>query len=310
MSVESGVRVGNWGRWGDDDERGALNLLTDDVVREARSAIKTGSVYALGLPIQRAGIPNMAAIRGVPQRLTLQNYDDAELLAAYGIPEGVGANEDMLVFASHTSTHMDALCHVFADNQIYNGHGHNGVKPFTGAARCGIEKAGAFATRGLMLDFPAVKGVEALEPGYTITVEDIEEAMEAHGVQVRPGDVVLTRTGWVETFLANGADNSEMTMPGVGGLLQAGIGIDAARYLADRDVVAVGADNTAVEVMPYAPEFMACHIELLVKRGIYLIEHMKLDELSRDRCYEFFFTVAPLPVTGATASPVNPIAIG
>lgn len=310
MTIEAQPDVTNWGRWGADDERGALNLLTEEVVRDAREAITTGRVYSLGLPIQRAGIPNMAGLRGTPQRLTLLNHDDAETFAAYGLPDDVGANEDVLSFASHTSTHMDALCHVYSKGEIYNGHSHDGVKPYTGASRCGIEKAGAFATRGVLIDVAAQKGVACLAPGYSITTDDVKETLQAQGVSLRAGDAVLIRTGWVEDFLASGGDSTAMQVLGVGPLHQPGLSLEAAKYLAEHDVVAVGADNTAVEVLPYEPEFMSVHIELLVKRGIHLIEHLKLDEVSNDKCFEFFFTVAPLLITGATASPINPVAVG
>jgi kynurenine formamidase len=94
-------------------------------------------------------------------------------------------------------------------------------------------------------------------------------------------------------------------------LEQPGIGLDVARTVADADPIVVGADNTAVEAQPFdRGAFLGAHVELLVRRGVYLLEHVKLDELAADRCYEFLFVVSPLRITGASASPVSPVAIG
>jgi kynurenine formamidase len=297
----STARETNWGRWGDDDERGAINLLTPDTVLAATQACKTGKTYTLGLPIQRTGVPNVE-YRGIPQRLTMINHADEEMFEPFGGEPGVGINEDMIMMASHTVTHMDALCHIYHDGAIYNGFKHDDMKAYTGAGRCGIEKAGGVVARGVLVDVAAYKGVDWLEAGYVITLEDFTGALEAQGSEIRPGDAVLVRTGWVEWFFANGAEMS---------LVQPGIGLDVARYLGERDPVVVGADNSAVEAQPFDREkFLGAHVELLVRRGIYLVEHLKLADLSQDGCREFLFMVSPLPVTGATASPVNPVAIG
>jgi len=301
-ATESGTtRDTNWGRWGDDDEIGARNLLTPELTLAALKVPTTGKVYTLGLPIQRAGVPNVE-YRGIPQRLTLVNHSDEEMYAAYGAQPGVGTNEDMLMMASHTVTHMDALCHVYHEGAIYNGFAHDDMKAYGGAQRCGIEKSGGIVTRGVLVDVARHKGVGWLDPGYCITLADFTDALAAQGTEVRAGDAVLIRTGWVEWFFANGAEMS---------LEQPGIGLDVATWLGERDVVVVGADNTAVEVQPFDRDaFLGAHVELLVRRGIHLVEHLKLDDLSADRCYEFLFSVSPLLVTGGTASPVSPVAVG
>jgi kynurenine formamidase len=126
--------------------------------------------------------------------------------------------------------------------------------------------------------------------------------MQAQGLNLQSGDAVIVRTGWFESFMVN-----EGEVPPE----QPGLGLQAARWLADADVVVVGADNTAVEAMPFDnDDFVTVHIELLVRRGIHLIEHLRLERLVADSCHEFLLVVAPLPLVGATASPVNPVAIG
>ncbi|MCW2767876.1 cyclase family protein [Nocardioides sp.] len=291
----------NWGRWGEEDERGSLNLLDESTTLAAVSIPKTGKLYQLGLPIQRTGIP-LVDYRGAPQRLSMVSHADEHMYEPYGGTPGVGCHEDVLVLASHTSTHMDALCHVYEGGKTYNGFGNDNMETFAGATRCGIDKAGPIVTRGVLIDVAKAKGVDWLAAGYVITVEDLEQALTTQGSELRAGDAALVRTGWVDWFYASGEVMS---------LEQPGIGLDAAAYLARKDVVAVCSDNTAVEAQPFdRGEFLGSHVELLVRHGIYLIEHLNLSVLSADDCYEFLFCTSPLRVTGATASPVNPFAVG
>jgi len=294
-------QVTNWGRWGDDDELGALNLLTPERVRAGAAAVTTGKVYGLGIPIQATGVPLMD-YRGTPLRLTLMNESDDGRFAVYGAADGTGAHEDVLVFASHTTSHMDALCHVYEEHHHYNGVAAAEMKTNTGAGRLGIEKVGAFAGRGVMLDFPRLQGVPWLEPGTMLTAADFEAAEEAQDVTVGAGDIVLARTGYLDFWFAEAPD-----LP----FEQPGIGMEAATWLADRDVVAVGCDNAAVEVIPFdGNDFLAVHKELLVRRGVYMLEFLNLSELAADECYTGLLSVGPLKVTGATGSPVNPIFVG
>jgi len=302
VTTTADSQTGNWGRWGDDDERGALNLITPDVVRNAAGVVKTGKVYNLGLPVARYGTP-VFPYRGAPQRLTLTSQTDAEMNAQYGAQPGVGANEDVLVIAAHNGTHMDALCHVYADEQFYNGKSAHGFTSHNGAPYCGIEKTGGFAGRAVLLDIAGLKGVDWLEPGANITADDLEEARAAAGVEIGSGDIVLVRTGWLDLFADVTARFEEPPF------MQPGLGSSTVDYLASRDVAVVGCDNAAVEVIPFDGEFLSLHIELLVKRGLTLLEHLVLSPLAADGVTECLLVVAPLLVTGGTGSPINPIAI-
>ncbi|WP_236794693.1 cyclase family protein [Amycolatopsis sp. GM8] len=297
--TETTRRTGNWQRWGEDDERGALNLLTPGVVHAATRVCRTGKTYSLALPIQRDGVP-LVPYRGAPMRMTLTNSTDDELWAAYGA-EGTGANEDVLVLASHNETHMDALSHVFHEGRMYNGFPATGMRTHTGAEHLGIENVGCVAGRAVLLDLVRYLG-EAELTDRVLSTQDLEGCAAAQGVAVRPGDILLLRTGWLERYRRS---------PGtVGQQPQPGLGMDAVRFVREHDVVAVGADNSAVEALPFDGAFLTVHIELLVKLGVYLLEHLVLEELARDQVYESLLVVAPLPVPGATGSPINPIAIG
>ncbi len=301
-SDRGGPRPTNWGRWGTEDQRGALNLLTPELVRRGAAAVSTGRTYPLGIPIQAQGIP-LLEHRGRPMRLTLQDSTDEGTFGAFGCQPGTGAHEDLVVVASHTGSHMDALIHVYEDFHHYNGVPSSAMRALSGATRLGIEHVGAFAARAVLLDVARQLGpAEGLEPGRPVSGRDLEATARAQGVEVGPGDVVLVRTGYLERWFKEGE---------AVGWQQAGLDLDGASWLAERDVVAVGADNAAVEAIPFdGGDFLAVHKLLLVRFGIYLLEFLDLSAPSSDRCYEGLITVAPLKVTGATGSPVNPVLIG
>jgi len=301
MAVVEGTKTGNWGRWGDDDERGALNLITPDAVLAGLRTAKTGKVYSLGIPIGRHATPDLGGIRPYPERLTMSASADAPMYEQFGAAPGVGANEDLVFIPSHAGTHMDALCHVFADGVIWNGHRAESFTPAGGASRCGVERTGTIAGRVVLLDVAGHQGVDMLAPGQKITSADLEATRAAQGVEVRSGDILLFRTGWLQQRLAGA--------PVTGA--EAGLGLDACAFIRDHDVAVVGADNAAIESIPFDDNiFLAVHIELLVKLGVTLVEHLWLADMAADRCFEGFFALGALPVTGATGSPVNPVVIG
>ncbi len=298
------AKTGNWGRWGEEDERGALNLLTPEVVLRATQAATTGKVYNLGLPVQRAGVP-VFDYRGAPQRLTLSSQTDEANFSAYGAPEGLGANEDVLVIAAHNGTHLDALCHVYSDGQMYNGFSKDTFASQNGAGRCGIGTSGGFATRAVLADLAGHQGVECLEPGYKISGNEIEDCLKAQGVSVEAGDALLVRTGWLDLFGRLAAEGTPAPFA------QPGLSLSCVDFIRDNDLAAVGSDNAAIECIPFDDDrFLAVHIELLVKLGISLIEHLVLSPMAADKCYSSLLVVAPMLVTGGSGSPVNPIAIG
>jgi kynurenine formamidase len=281
------------GRWGEDDERGALNLQTPETVLTGVGAARTGRVYSLGLPLQRSGVPHVPH-RPAPQRLTLTSGSDEGMFAAIGAAPGTGSHEDVVMLPTHEATHMDALGHVYDGDSLYNGFPGSSSTTYGGLQHCGIEKAGPIVARGVLFDVVGARG--PLAPGYTITRADLE----ACEVSLTAGSVALIRTGWLEAFDPFAPLSYE----------QPGLGVEAASYLGDHDVIAVGADNTAVEAMPFeGGAFMPVHVELLVRRGIYLLEHLVLEPLASDGVRDFLFVAAPLAITGASGSPVNPVAI-
>jgi kynurenine formamidase len=290
----------NWKRWGDQDERGALNLLTDEGTLAAARGCRSGKTYSLALPLQRDGVP-IVAYRGSPQRLSLMNQADPGQFAAWGGTDAMGANEDVLILPSHSVTHMDALSHVYADGVLFNGFPSAAVRTYDGAPFCGIDKVRAVAGRCVLLDIAGHQRVDWLEPGYTISGSDMQACADSQGVELRSGDIVLIRTGYVEYWMSLGGQDLPFAQPG--------IGLDAVDFIHQHDFALIGADNSAVEVVPFDDHYMSGHLALLVSMGVPLIEHLMLAELAHDRVHEGLFVVAPLPVTGASGSPVNPVVI-
>lgn len=295
-------RANNWYRWGADDERGALNLLGPGTVRRAAAAITSGHVYSLGIPIQQRDVP-LIEYRGTPMRLTLQDStDEGTAPPEFDCAPGTGSHEDVLVMASHTTSHMDALIHVYHEYRHYNGIGYKTMQATAGATKLGIDKVGAVAARGVLLDMVGYFGCaeDWIPPGRVITANDLQGAARKQGIEIRAGDAVLIRTGYLQYWLAN--------RPGPEAISQPGIGLDAGSWLAAQDVVVVGSDNAAVEVIPFDQgDFLGVHKTLLVDHGIYLIEYLDLAAPARAGDYVGLFTVGPLKVTGATGSPVNPV---
>ena len=207
----------------------------------------------------------------------------------------------MLILASHTTTHMDALSHVYADDTMYNGFPAASFTTHGGASRCDIRQTGSFAGRGVLLDLPRHQGLDWLEPGHAISCRRAGRLRRRPGQpspprRHPPGAHRLARP----VRPARGDDDRRPASAST-----------PSTFIADHDVVAVGADNSGVEVLPWDGDIaLNVHIELLVKRGVTLMEHLVLSELAADGCHEFLLCVGALPVTGAAGSPINPIAIG
>lgn len=302
--------IGNWGRWGGDDERGAANLLTPDVVAGAMASVRDGRVVSLAMPIRGATsnggaqrVPHLAG-RPLPQHfMSIDGGDFA--VGARKIKGEMSIADDALIVSPHgTTTHIDALAHLWRDDTLYNGHAADRVRSY-GALRCGIDKLGAIVTRGVLLDVAGFVGVPHLDPATNIDDELLSDCASAAGVDPRRGDVVLVRTGWPLVFAED---------PGGYQGAQPGISHSAGRWLVERDVVAIAADNAAVGAIAADGGFAGTvdediHLLTLWQHGVYLLEMLWLEELAAAGRADFLFVAAPLPIEGGTASPLNPLAV-
>ncbi len=218
--------------------------------------------------------------------------------------DGGSAANDMITTGTHVGTHIDALAHVSHDGAMYGGV--DAVEAGRGGKydELGVHTIAPMVRRGVLLDVPAHLGVDRCDAGYEITLADLEGTAERQGLQLEAGDVVLIRSGWGQLFERGQPYlGRETGVPGVG---EAG-----ARWLADHDAHAVGADTIAFERL--APGgghgLLPAHRVLLVESGIYIIEALDLEELAARGRHEFTFVLVPLNIYGATGSPVRPLAL-
>lgn len=285
-----------WGRWGADDEAGALNLIGDSQVRSAVALVREGRVISLGQSLG-PGTP-VPPHRNRPERF--MRRDGGDYAAGARRPGGFQFAEEVVFFAPHTGTHVDALAHAWYGDQLYNGFPSTSTRSTTGAQRCGADKLRPIATRGLLLDLAALCP-DPPEQGQAFGADDLARAADTAGVMPQAGDAVLLHTGW----LARAGEDAQRYFQG-----EPGIDLSAAQWLADSGVAVVGADNYAVEAQPAAPDTnFPVHQLLMRDHGIPLIENLVLDELLGQGRPAFLFVAVPLPLVGGTAGPVCPIAI-
>ena len=301
-----GARAGqhnNWGRWGEHDQRGTANLLTPDRVAAAAGLVRTGKRFSLALPIGGVATPGY---RAEPLHLFESTTGDKVLGE-----QGLQYSDDYLVLNLQATTQIDALSHFGAGGRLYNGYWAGVVTSHSGAKRLGVHhQADGMVGRGVLLDVARARGEERLPPRFAIGPDDLDAAASAHEVEVRAGDVLMVRTGWLGWWLDQAAAGDR---PGFSDL--PGVSPRCVPWLAERDVAMLATDTLAVEVVP--PEEgmppMALHVGALRDLGLLLGELFDLDALAEDCAadgvYECFLVAAPLPVVNGVGSPLNPIAI-
>ena len=294
-TVLTGGQAGDWypSRWGADDQRGAVNRITPAKVVEASRLITRGTVYQLGR-VYEAGMPLFGS-----------RHYSLRIPQAFG---PTGSNQftylDEIVSGElgQIGTQFDGLGHVGIGDLFYNGNRRSDVASPEGLTRLGIENVGPIVTRGVLIDVARHRGVAQLGADYEITAADLQGALKAQGVEIRPGDVVLVHTGWGALWMK---DNARFLQSAPG------LGIAAAQFLVDREIAMVGSDNWGIEVSPNPDATLVgpVHQLLVARNGIYQFENLATEELARENVYEFAFFFAPLRLKGATGSPGNPVAI-
>jgi kynurenine formamidase len=302
--------VRNWGRWGPDDEIGTLNYITPRCIAEAARLVTAGKVFALGIPLQREGPQSGTRARFNPIHTMFRDGGDQPRDAA-GVAEmqGYGGSDDWIVMPLQCVTQWDSLAHVFDSGKMYNGY-DAALVTSSGAARNSIDKTkDKIVGRGVLLDVPRAKGVPRLEAGYAITVEDLEATAAREGVEIRSGDILLVRTGFMSAYLDSGRWSHFDLDP------SPGVSVYTAPWLHAKEIAAIACDNYAVEVRPSElPSFRTpFHICAIPNMGLTLGEIFFLEELAADCAadgrYAFLLVAPPLPVTRGVGTPINPYAI-
>lgn len=299
----------NWGKWGEDDQLGTLNLITPDKVRQAAALVKRGTVFSLALPLDATGPMTGAYGRVNPIHVMLQDGGDV----ASGAQDHLATlryTDDAVYLVLQCATQWDALAHIYHEGQMYNGYGTDAVNS-SGAQKNSITAArDKMVSRGVLLDIARHKGKRWLDVSEPIHDRDLQQCAEAQGVEVGPGDVVLVRTGRLAAVRERGGWGDEYS-----GGPAPGLAVSAADFFCPRGVAAVALDTWGIEVLPNeTPDvFQPLHIIMLVNAGIHIGEMFDLEQLATDCAddgvYEFMFVAPPLTVTGAVGSAINPQAI-
>jgi kynurenine formamidase len=300
--AELARKVNNWGRWGPDDQRGTLNLLTTEHVRAAAGLVQDGRRIDLAIPLSEDG-PQLGFVRGRtnPSRTMVAVHeplgDDAE---------GVRFNDDAVQMGLQAATHWDALAHVSYGGRMYNGFPPTVVDD-SGAARLGADQIGAVAGRGVLLDVARAAGVERLDGGTALTPDDLERAEEMAGVQVGEGDLVLLRTGQMQLL----RDGDKLGYA----ISTAGPSMQTVAWFHQRDVAGVATDNLSFEVFPGEVDGLVLPVHMLhiVEMGLLQGQNFDLETLAADCAddgrYAFFLMATPEPFVGACGAPVAPVVL-
>lgn len=287
--------LSTWGRWGKNDELGTVNLITAAKRKQAAALVRDGVSVSLAHDTEKLkAVDNPSPFKHAVTHT-----------GANPIAEQFSLDEYSVSYHGYAHTHMDSLCHMFWQGKMYNGYPQTTVTK-DGAQKLAVTafKNGIFS-RGILLDFPVLKGVKYLEPGTPIYPSDIEAWERKAGVQVSTGDIVFVRTGrWARRAEKGPWDASASS---------AGLHASCVKWLRQHDVAMVGSD-AASDVMPSGVVGVnqPVHQLLLIAMGTPIFDNCDLEAVSQAaqarKRWEFLLTASPIPVTGGTGSPLNPIA--
>jgi kynurenine formamidase len=289
-------RLSAWGRWSPPD-RGAWGRVTAQHVVRAAGLVRSGVTVPMALPWNTAPGPDNAK----PALHYMSDLGDVEA------PEPT-THKDFLAVDYHGKavSHLDALAHIAYRGRLFDGRVAREEIGADGARFGAVDALGVLATRGVLLDLPAARGVDWLEPGTAVRAADLLAVEERLGVRVGQGDAVLLRSGHFRRRRTVGAWDSSAA--------SAGLHVDAMPLLAERGVAVLGADGDSdVRPSPVPGVHSPIHVLAITAMGVPLLDNLDLEALSTACAeagrHEFLLVIAPLNVPGGTGSPVNPVAV-
>ncbi len=286
--------ISNWGRWGAEDQLGALNLITPATRKAAAQLVVEG------ISVSMARTPETQRAADNPQP-----FDHTMLAYGLGSKGMYAADHFAVAYHGFAHTHMDSLCHFFYNDQVYNGYSRDQVTE-KGALKLGIENVkNGIVARGVLMDIPRLRGKRYLEPGEAIYPADLDAWEKEAGFRVRSGDVLLIRTGRWTRRAEKGPWPVSDGMPGLHG--------SCGKWLKERDIAILGSDG-ASDVMPsQVPGInQPIHLFALHALGVHILDNCDFEAVAETAAklnrWEFMLTTSPIPVKGGTGSPLNPIA--
>jgi len=305
-------RLKNWGKWGNDDEIGTLNYTRPEDIVGAAQLVRKGKVMSLALPYDHKGPQG-----GKTKYPSLGRFNPVHLMMRTGTDAYSGvldsrkirSSDDVIMMPTQCGTQWDGLGHIFYGDNMWNGYDCR-VVTSAGAQKCGIEKTSErMVGRGVLLDVPRMLGLEYLPDAFAITSEMLDNAERHFNVQVRRGDYLIVRTGQMEAML------SANSWDGYSGGDAPGLAFETLDWLQKKQVAAIATDTWGAEVRPNETDeanqpwhWISIPIMGLTVGEIFFLKDLGKD-CAEDKRYEFMFVAPALPVTGAVASPVNPLAI-
>ncbi|MER3415595.1 MAG: hypothetical protein C4297_05210 [Gemmataceae bacterium] len=308
VAIKGWVRGKGWGWiWGADDEVGALNAMTSESIRAALQLVRQGKVYDLGVTYSRNSYkwpghsPGEIMTFRSPEGVKRQG-DFAPVASPTINPDRMSWHSCALFINDNVATQIDGLGHVTAgdDNHWYNGFTEKQYGGDFGIRRCDAVSIPPIITRGVLIDVAGFRNVEALPAHYRITVEDLRGALEKQGVELRPGDTVLIRTGTLRYWGEDGAQHDKIREHD-----SAGIDLPAARWLVEqKGAILIGSDTSGLEHAPSLVEpqrFIPVHKYLLIDQGVHIGEFHYLEDLARDKVYEFCYICLVNKIKGTVA---------
>ncbi len=297
--------LSNWGRWGPDDQLGTINHIGPEQRRQAAALVKDGVSVSCARTItyERAPDSNSVAIHYMTRSGEgFANQPETFPPASQGSGDFIG-----LAFHGYSITHIDSLCHIFWNGQMYNGQSSALITSSEGATAESIELLqDGVVSRGVLLDAPRHRGVKWLDLGETILPSELDAIEEEQGVRVREGDILLVRTGHYRRRNEEGPRPIDDGWPGLHGA--------CLPWVRERGVAVLGGDTVSDPSPSSYPNLrMPFHQIGIPHMGLWLIDNANLEELAaacaeRGR-WEFLLTVAPLRIRYGTGSPINPIAL-
>lgn len=304
---EGWKRGQGWGWiWGAEDELGAMNSMSDASRLQALSLVRTGKTYDLGVRYSRNSFkwpghsPGEIMTFRTPEGVKRQK--DHPFVLPEVNPSGQAWHSCALFINDNVGTQIDGLGHVTVgeDNHWYNGYKEADWGGNFGVRKCSAAGIPPIVNRAVMLDIAAVRNVKALPPHYSISPDDIDAACMRQKTVIQPGDIVLIRTGTLQFWGEDGADIETLKEYDT-----AGITLQTAKYLVEqKGALAVGSDTSGLEVAP-APAgsdtFIPVHKYLLIEQGVHILEFHNLEELAKDKVYEFCYIAATNKIAGSTA---------
>ncbi|WP_162946869.1 cyclase family protein [Ruegeria sp. EL01] len=269
----------------------ARDLISTDVMLGAIKLVEKGNTYDLAEEIF-VGMPELPGLG----RFHLSFTHTPEGTAKQG---GLQFSSELFAGTAHSSTHIDALTHIQSSGKIFGGLDASEARDDHGWQKHGAETIPPLVGRGVLLDVAKTLGVEYLEDGYEISIEELQRSLMASGNELQSGDIVLIRTGKIQQF-----SDPEAFLAG-----QPGIGRAAAIWLADQNVAIICSDTATTEPVPLVDPTQTAHVAMLVDRGVHLVENLNLEGLSESEDTVGLFIALPLKMRGATGSWIRPVLI-